>query len=152
MKTLIFLIILMTYTYSQSDMEKEISAIKQTDIDFSNYSKENGMEAAFMKYIADDGVLLRPYSRPVEGRENVKQLFKDRDANFTLTWNPTFGAVSSSDDLGYSYGIYELSGKDEKGESYTRYGTYITIWRKDKDGNWKFVLDTGNPGLEPPKK
>jgi ketosteroid isomerase-like protein len=132
-------------------MEKVIAEIKQADIDFSDYSKANGIEAAFLKFIADDGVLLRPYTMPIEGRENIKKLFGERDASFTLTWTPSFAAVSSSGDLGYTYGIYEASGKDDKGESYKRNGTYITIWRKDVSGAWKFVLDTGNPGIEPKK-
>ncbi|RPI18948.1 MAG: DUF4440 domain-containing protein [Ignavibacteriae bacterium] len=158
MKTnFLFLCLLLTcsgfqYSYTQTDPEKEKEAIKQTDIEFSNYSKENGMEAAFLKYIADDGVLLRPNSRPIEGIERVKKLFEEGDASFTLTWMPSFAAVSQSGDLGYTYGTYELTAKNEKGEEIKRDGTYITIWRKDKVGNWKFVLDTGNPGLEPPKK
>jgi hypothetical protein len=32
-----------------------------------------------------------------------------------------------------------------------RKGTYVSIWKKDENGNWKWVLDTGNPGLEPKK-
>ena len=31
-------------------------------------------------------------------------------------------------------------------EKYTR-GTYVTIWQKQTDGSWKFVLDTGTQGL-----
>ena len=26
-------------------------------------------------------------------------------------------------------------------------GTYVTIWKKDADGTWKWVLDSGNEGL-----
>jgi ketosteroid isomerase-like protein len=26
-------------------------------------------------------------------------------------------------------------------------GTYVTIWEKQKDGTWKFVMDTGTSGL-----
>jgi hypothetical protein len=31
-------------------------------------------------------------------------------------------------------------------------GTYCTVWKKDKDKKWKFVLDTGNEGLKPAEK
>jgi ketosteroid isomerase-like protein len=27
------------------------------------------------------------------------------------------------------------------------YGTYTSIWKKEKNGKWKFVLDTGNEGI-----
>ena len=26
-------------------------------------------------------------------------------------------------------------------------GTYVSIWKKDKIGAWKFVLDSGNQGI-----
>jgi ketosteroid isomerase-like protein len=26
-------------------------------------------------------------------------------------------------------------------------GTYLTIWEKQPDGSWKFVVDTGTQGL-----
>jgi ketosteroid isomerase-like protein len=34
-----------------------------------------------------------------------------------------------------------------EGTLVTREGTYVTIWKKGQNGNWKFVLDTGNQGL-----
>jgi ketosteroid isomerase-like protein len=153
MKTLIFLLCILflllnlKFNSAQTDIEKEKEAMKQTDIEFSDYSKEFGMGAAFLKYIAEDGVLLRPNSYPIEGIEKVRQLFKDSDLSFTLTWSPLFASISQSGDLGYTYGTYDLTGKNEKGEKITRNGTYVSIWRKDKEGKWKFVLDTGNPGL-----
>jgi len=29
-------------------------------------------------------------------------------------------------------------------------GTYVSIWKKDAAGNWKFVLDSRNVGIEKP--
>jgi ketosteroid isomerase-like protein len=46
-----------------------------------------------------------------------------------------------SGDLGYTYELFTVTAKDT-----TMQGTYVSIWKKQKDGNWKFVLDTGNPG------
>ena len=28
-----------------------------------------------------------------------------------------------------------------------RRGTYVTIWKKQANGRWKFVLDSGNEGV-----
>jgi ketosteroid isomerase-like protein len=39
--------------------------------------------------------------------------------------------------------------KDQEGKELSENGTYVSIWKKDQFGNWKFVLDTGNEGLEP---
>jgi ketosteroid isomerase-like protein len=152
-KYLILLTVLYCSTiYAQTDMPKEIEALKQAEIDFSNYSKQTDMRQAFLAYVAPDGVLLRPYSMPIVGFEAIKKELGDEPVEFTLTWVPLFADVSSSGDLGYTYGTFELTAKDEKGAETVRKGTYATVWKKDKDGKWKWVLDTGNPGLEPKKE
>ncbi len=154
MKTLTILLALVigSVAYSQTDMEKQKDALKQTDIDFSNLSKDKGMRESFLAFIAETGVLLRPNMMPVEGYEAVKKLLDEGNTDFQLTWAPLFADISNSGELGYTYGTYELTFKDDKGAQVTRKGTYVTIWKKDSKGKWKFVLDTGNPGLEPPAK
>jgi ketosteroid isomerase-like protein len=152
MKKLVFLLALIQFmAYSQNiiDADKGKQEIKQADIEFSDLSKEKGMRDAFLAYIAEDGVLLRPYMMPVEGFIDVKKFLDEGNTDFLLTWFPLFADISISGELGYTYGTYELTYKDEKGISVTRKGTYVSIWKKDKEGKWKFVLDTGNPGLEP---
>jgi ketosteroid isomerase-like protein len=134
-------------TFPQSDIEKEKEALKQVDTEFSNLSMEKGMNFAFLSYAAHDGVLLRPKSYPIEGIDKIKESLEDSDTSFTLTWSPLFAAVSESRDLGYTYGIYELTIKSKEENPQVHKGTYLTIWKKDKYGNWKFVLDTGNAGL-----
>jgi len=46
--------------------------------------------------------------------------------------------------MGYTYGIYALALNQNDSLSF---GTYVSIWKKQKDGTWKFVLDSGNEGL-----
>ena len=147
---IIFIVIMTSFSYStypQSDIEKEKEALKQVDIEFSNLSMEKGMNFAFMSFAAHDGVLLRPKSYPIEGIDKIKESLGDSDTSFTLTWSPLFAAVSESLELGYTYGIYELTIKSKEANPQVHKGTYLTIWKKDKYGNWKFVLDTGNSGL-----
>ena len=143
------LLILFTNLYSQVNSQKEKDALKQVDTEFSNYSKEKGMREAFLAYVADDGVLLRPFSYPIVGAGAIKKFLESDSTDFILTWAPVFADVSLSGELGYTYGLYELSFKDEKGTLNIRKGTYVSIWKKNSSGNWKWVLDTGNPGLEP---
>jgi ketosteroid isomerase-like protein len=136
-------------SFSQTDPLDEKESIKKTDIEFSDLSKAKGMKEAFLTFVTGDGVLLRPYMMPVVGYDNIKKFLEEGNTDFVLTWAPLFADVASSLDLGYTYGTYVLTFKDETGNSQTRKGTYITIWKKQADGKWKFVLDTGNPGLEP---
>lgn len=136
-------------SYSQNDADAVKEALKRTDVEFSDFSKSKGMKEAFLSYADKNGVLLRPNMMPVVGYDNIKKFLEEGNTEFTLTWTPLFADVSSSLDLGYTYGTYELTFKDEAGLSQLRKGTYISIWKKQADGSWKFVLDTGNPGLEP---
>ena len=134
-------------SFAQVHVNKEKEAIKQADVEFSNLSVKEGFHKAFLAYVADDGVLLRPNSYPVKGRKAIEELYtKSSDSAFTLTWKPLFADVSSSGDMGYTYGTWELKAKT--GDAKPSYGTYTTFWKKDKKGKWKFVLDTGNDGLE----
>ena len=117
----------------------------QTDLDFSAMSVNEGMFKAFLFYIADDGVILRNNSFPSEGKKALKEYFSEKsDTGFVLSWDPLFENISAEGDLGYTYGTHTNTNKST-GEK-TR-GTYVTIWQKQPDGSWKFVLDTGTQGL-----
>jgi ketosteroid isomerase-like protein len=59
--------------------------------------------------------------------------------------------ISSSGDMGYTYGTYEFASSDRNGKPVVDHGKYTTIWKKQKDGSWKVVLDMGNAGIEPPQ-
>jgi ketosteroid isomerase-like protein len=147
--TLFILIIILFLTCSMPlDLEKEKKALMNADIEFSKLSEQQGMNEAFFTYLAKDGVLLRPNSLPIEGIEVIKEhLSKSPDGNFTLTWKPSFADVSKSGDLGYTYGVYEFKTTDQNSIPLIAKGTYITIWKKQIDGTWKVVLDTGNQGV-----
>jgi len=59
-----------------------------------------------------------------------------------LAWQPIFARVASAGDLGYTTGPWEFKDniKDEKPSGY---GNFVTVWKKQPDGNWKFVVDLG---------
>jgi ketosteroid isomerase-like protein len=115
----------------------------KADTEFSNLSKQRGVKTAFLQYIDDSAVLLKPNTYPIVG-EAAKQFYQKQGAeDYSLTWTPQAAAIAHSGELGYTYGIWTLTAKDT-----TLQGTYVTIWKKGKDGAWKFVLDTGNSGLK----
>ncbi len=126
-------------TKNESKWKTEII---KTDVAFSSMSKQQGMKKAFIEYMDDDGILLRPYHPPIIGANAIEYLTETNDSSYTLTWHPSSARVSASGDLGYSYGIYNLQLQDT-----TLQGTYVSIWKKQKDGKWKLVLDTGNEGI-----
>jgi ketosteroid isomerase-like protein len=126
------------------NQEKVTSAdeVVNADIAFSDMSRQLGMKKAFMEYIGNDGVLLRPDYLPIVGADAIDFLSQINDTTFKLTWTPTKGGISKSGDLGYTYGVYELTTADT-----ILKGTYVNVWKKQSDGAWKFIVDSGNPGI-----
>jgi len=124
--------------------ETQFTLLK-TDREFSMMSAGEGMHKAFLFYVADSGVLLRDNSYPLVGRQALGSLFeKGTDTSFVLTWEPLYGKLSESGDLGYTYGVFT---RTIRASGSIARGTYVTIWQKQKDGSWKFVLDSGTQGL-----
>jgi ketosteroid isomerase-like protein len=92
----------------------------------------------------DDGVLLRPDQYPLIGAEAIDFLTRINDTTFSLQWEPQKGYVANSGELGYTFGVFSLT---PTAQDTVLYGTYVSIWKKQPDGSWKFVLDTGNEGI-----
>jgi ketosteroid isomerase-like protein len=124
--------------------EKNYSAeeVLQADRAFSDMSRQVGMKKAFLEYIDNEGVLLRPNHLPVTGAEAIDFLSQVNDSSYKLSWTPMKGEIARSGELGFTYGIYELATKDTVIK-----GTYVSIWKKQNNGAWKFVLDSGNEGI-----
>jgi ketosteroid isomerase-like protein len=132
---------------SDREHARMVNELLKVDREFSDLSLNSGSHSAFLAYIDDSCVLLRPNRNPVVGRQKIEEIFSKPDTSFTLTWRPLSADISNSGDLGYTYGIFTVTMDSPEGDKVTKEGTYVTIWKKDKDGNWKFVLDTGNQGL-----
>jgi ketosteroid isomerase-like protein len=79
------------------------------------------------------------------GADAVDYISQGDDTSFIMTWEPSGGNVAKSGDLGYTYGVYSLKPKNK---DTVFYGTYVSVWKKQEDGKWKFVLETGNEGIE----
>lgn len=148
---IISLLIIAMNIYSQTDIEKGKESLKAVDREFSVLSQKKGMVESFLSYADENAVLLRDYTMPIVGKDAVNKFISEGSNDFTLTWEPIFADISISLDLGYTYGTYLLTYIDSENKEQQAKGTYLTIWKKDKSGNWKWVLDNGNQGLEPKK-
>lgn len=104
--------------------------------------------AGFAAWFADDGVALGNGVAPVIGKVAIEKSATWSPKHYQLTWTPTDGMMGPSGDMGYTWGHYEGSSKDANGNPVKTSGRYMTIWRKEKDGTWKVVLDAG--ANEPP--
>jgi|SRR4051812_26814556 ketosteroid isomerase-like protein len=138
------------YGAGKKSQEEERRSIAQAEAAFEKTRAERGLEG-WLSYFADDAadfVRGGPFTfTKAEMREQLQKTFDPADQ---LTWEPVKIDVAASGDLGYSLGTWQLKGKDPSGNEVTQTGKYITIWKKQKDGSWKVVADTGT--VDPQKK
>lgn len=100
--------------------------------------------AAFASWFADDGVALGNGAAPLVGKVAIEKSANWSPAAYQLTWTPTDAMMGPSGDMGYTWGHYEGHSKDANGNPVTTSGRYMTVWRREKDGAWKVVLDAGS--------
>jgi ketosteroid isomerase-like protein len=116
---------------------------------FDQAAAERGIDG-FMEFI-DPQVELLPPNEPLQrGREAMRAHWADAlSQKGSVRWQPLEAQTAASGELGYTIGVYQVHALDEKGQKVDRYGKYLTIWRKDKDGQWRVVSDQGSPSPPP---
>ncbi len=126
-------------------------ALIKADRDFDGVTAEKGIDG-WVSFFAEEGMQLTPEGN-IKGHEAIRAYMGPAFARpgFSLRWKPTFADIGASGDLGYTTGTYESRGTDAQGNPVVRTGRYVSIWKKQKDGSWKVVLDTGSPDA-PPRK
>ncbi|MCG9970950.1 YybH family protein [Christiangramia crocea] len=141
----LILVILLTSCDSkekETDIEKWKNEIMETEAAFAEMAHNEGIPKAFLYYAAEDVAVLRNDTL-ILGREALKKSYKNlqKNENVSLTWKPDFVDVSSSGDLGYTYGKYVYMMTDSLGNLNTSEGIFHTVWKRQPDGQWKFVWD-----------
>ncbi len=148
MKTLlIILLILVVFSASSCKQEDEMksidqykSEVMQAEKDFAELAKEKGLKIAFTAFAAEDAALNR--GKIIKGKKEIEKYYSDEKYdNVSLQWKPDFVDVSSSGDFAYTYGPYEFTGIDENGDTLKSAGIFHTVWKRQPDGEWRFVYD-----------
>ena len=103
----------------------------------------------FMTYILDDAHVLAPNEAIAYGKDEIKNTFSPMFdlPGFSVKWEPSMVEIASSGDMGYTIGAYKLSVNDSTGMPMVDTGKYMTVWKKQEDGNWKVIADMFNTDL-----
>jgi len=125
----------------QDDLTTWKNEIIETEKDFAKTVLKEGVASAFLKYAAEDAVLIRN-NNLIIGKASLQDFYKNSNSEQgSLTWKPDFVDVSNSGDLGYTYGKYQYTATDSLGNTNTSEGVFHTVWKKQSNGKWKFVWD-----------
>jgi ketosteroid isomerase-like protein len=99
--------------------------------------------ASFADWFAQDAIALNNGQAPLVGLVAIVKSANWDPKVYHLTWTTTDAQMGPSGDMGYTWGHFEGHSKDAAGNPVTTTGRYVTVWRKEKDGSWKVVLDAG---------
>ncbi|MBB6249813.1 YybH family protein [Nitrospirillum iridis] len=120
-------------------------SILDADRAFAAKAREAGVGAAFQAYAAEEVTLLNR-AQPRVDRAALAGLFP---AGLELEWAPEDAAISSDGTLGYSWGKARSRLRKPDGAVVERPPVrYVTVWRRQKDGQWRFILDGGTTDPE----
>jgi ketosteroid isomerase-like protein len=124
--------------------EADLRSIVEAERGFARMSVEQGMRAAFIENLSDDGVLFRP------GPVNGKKWWSERAVRpGVLSWRPVFADVARSGEMGYTTGPWEFREKSLEDKP-VAFGQFVTVWKRQADGVWKVAIDLGTSNPAPP--
>ncbi len=97
---------------------------------------------AFASWFAEDAVTLSNGRAPVIGKTAIASQATWSPKSYQLSWTPSGGQLAG--DMGYTWGHYVGASVNPDGQQSIVTGRYITIWKKQADGEWKVELDASN--------
>ncbi|WP_395645678.1 YybH family protein [Terricaulis sp.] len=124
---------------SRSEEELAAAAVNEllaADRAFAAKAAADGVPAAFAAYAASDGMIVTS-TEVANGQEEVVASYRDWPQGARLAWAPEAGRVSARGDMGWTWGNSTYTAPDGA----RRQGRYITVWKRDYDGNWRFAFD-----------
>ncbi|HLA12071.1 MAG TPA: nuclear transport factor 2 family protein, partial [Pyrinomonadaceae bacterium] len=134
-------LMIFSIVYAQSSGPTPLESMVETEKSFAKASFDHGTRESFLSFIAEDGVLFRPTA--VKGKQwLLANPGPSGPKRSLLAWRPVFADISVAGDLGYTTGPWEFK-TDINDEKPVAFGQFITVWRKQPNGAWKFVIDLG---------
>jgi len=117
-----------------------LAEIIAADRAFAQASAMDGAPAAMAAFAADGGRLFVAGQPVAVGPTGIASALAAWEAGSVLQWVPAGADIAARGDMGYSWGAWTLtkSGAQPLG------GSYISVWRRDSEGQWRFLAHMSN--------
>jgi ketosteroid isomerase-like protein len=141
MKPILLLSVLITSTLvaQEPDSASALFGMREAERNFAKSSCMIGRNAAFAEYFAEKSVIFTN-----KWITNGKQFSaQSKPSPVVLKWEPEYMDISGSRDFGISTGPWEAQEYRPNTQPLAR-GYFLTVWKKQKDGTWKVILDGGS--------
>lgn len=134
-----------TTEFSEEDIRKEIGNVFD---DF--YEKYESEDFAFTDYYDEDVIRLAPSGKYTEGVEEFKKNWKrtiEEDSFELLSFGEPRFVISREQVV--SFNTFDEIFVESETEDTTRYtGTWIAVWQKQQEGDWKIQMTTWHSETE----
>jgi len=135
-------ILVFAITLSLGAQTSALNDMVRTEQRFAARALMVGWKAAFLEYFADDAVGFDG-ERTIKAKDDFRAQ-PDPPKELQLIWEPRYGDISSSGDLGYLTGpVRSINPTRDNGQP--RHSMYASIWKRQPDGTYKVVMDMGVP-------
>jgi ketosteroid isomerase-like protein len=129
---------------SEPDKNKDLDLLRSAFFDLEKefiHAYNAGGNDVYKQYISTEVRIYRMGRLPYLLKDSVNKFLADKSEKRTFEF--TDGDIASSGDFGYVYGSV-ITGMNNNGVLQTNHGNYMRIWKREKDGKWKIVLDVIN--------
>lgn len=146
MRLVTFLSILFVGCSETKVQQLDIDSLKQEIIDaehaFCKAVQEKGIAEAFYLFADSNAIVKTQNDSVIHGPEDIRTAYANSQyRGASMTWEPDYVDVSNDGTLGWTYGHFESVITDSTGKEEKFSGLYHTVWKKQKDGSWKYVWD-----------
>ncbi|HTE46304.1 MAG TPA: hypothetical protein VK636_13715 [Gemmatimonadaceae bacterium] len=119
------------------------ASVRSADSLFSDLADRMGVPFAFSNTVAPNGgVFAGP--RLIVGSEAIGEYFGALGAGTSLTWRPIYASAAASGDLAFTVGVTISTGRGQSGAAVQRFGKYLAVWQRQRNGTWKFLIQGVN--------
>ncbi len=121
-------------------LPESLTQMIETERAFAARALVVGWKNAFLDYFSPAAVGFAD-GQPGSAREQIGKN-PDPPKDLQLIWEPRFGDVAASGELGYLTGpVRNVRASRDGGRP--RFSNYASVWKRQKDGSFKGVMDVG---------
>lgn len=129
----------------RANVEAEAAALMSLSREWSAVAGSGDLERT-LSYWAEDAVMMAPGQAPIRGKAAIRKFVESSAAipGFNVRWEPLEVHISALGDMAYLIERNQFSFRDASGSPVTESNKVVTVWRKQRDGTWKNVIDMWN--------
>lgn len=124
--------------------DADLEAILNADREFDAQTAERGVDG-WVSFFAKGGCMHVSSGETIVGHDAIREAMTPffADPANSLRWQPASATMMIPGSVGFTTGPFQNRSRGEDGEIVETTGSYVSVWKKQEDGSWKVVFDTG---------